>query len=203
MIPAFETALPMLGLVGVLAYILGAVPFGLVMGWVFGLGDIRTIGSGNIGATNVLRTGNKAAAGLTLVLDAAKGGVGVLVARVALGEDAAQIAGLAAFLGHCFSVFLRFQGGKGVATFFGILIALSWPVGAVACGLWVIAAAIGRMSSLAALVAAALTPLAMLGLGQPDMVGFGIFLGGVIFTRHRPNIARILAGTEPRIGDNT
>ena len=129
MLPEVATALPLLGLTAIAAYLLGSVPFGIVMARMFGLGDLRQVGSGNIGATNVLRTGNKLAAFLTLLGDAGKGGAAVLLARAALGEDAAQLAGFAAFLGHCFPVFLRFKGGKGVATFLGTLLALSFPIG--------------------------------------------------------------------------
>ena len=131
--PALTTAPLMLAVVAVLAYLLGSIPFGIVITRIMGLGDLRSIGSGNIGATNVLRTGNKRAAAATLLLDAAKGGVAVLIARYAFGEDAAQLAGLAAFLGQLFPVWLGFKGGKGVATFLGILLALAWPVGLAAC----------------------------------------------------------------------
>ena len=133
MIPALTTPPALLLLTALAAYGLGSVSFGLVMARLFGLGDLRRIGSGNIGATNVLRTGNKRAAFLTLVLDAAKGAIAVLLARAALGEDAAQVAGFAAFLGHCFPVWLGFKGGKGVATYVGVLFALSWQAGLVLC----------------------------------------------------------------------
>ncbi|MEM8958662.1 MAG: glycerol-3-phosphate 1-O-acyltransferase PlsY [Pseudomonadota bacterium] len=183
-----------------LAYLLGSVPFGIVIARLFGLGDLRKIGSGNIGATNVLRTGNKPAAALTLVLDAAKGGVAVLIARAALGEDASQIAGFAAFLGHCFPVWLGFKGGKGVATFLGTLIALAWPVGLAACATWLTVAALLRISSLAALVAAATSPVWALLLGYGSTAALCAALAVLVVLRHRPNIARLLAGTEPRIG---
>lgn len=183
-----------------LAYLLGSVPFGIVIARLFGLGDLRQIGSGNIGATNVLRTGNKPAAALTLVLDAAKGAVAVLIARAALGEDAAQIAGFAAFLGHCFPVWLGFRGGKGVATFLGTLIALAWPVGLAACATWLVVAALLRISSLAALVAAATAPVWALLLGHGALAALCAALAALVLLRHRPNIERLLAGTEPRIG---
>jgi glycerol-3-phosphate acyltransferase PlsY len=139
--PEITTGAGLLALTALLAYLLGAIPFGIVMARAFGLGDLRQIGSGNIGATNVLRTGNRPAAALTLVLDAAKGGVAVLIARASLGEDAAQLAGLAAFLGHLYPVWLGFKGGKGMATFLGTLLALAWPVGIAACLIWLITAA--------------------------------------------------------------
>lgn len=198
--PVFDTPIAALLLTALLGYLLGSVPFGLVMTRLFGLGDLRRIGSGNIGATNVLRTGNKTAAFLTLVLDAGKGAIAVLLARALLGEDAAQIAGFFAFLGHCYPATLGFKGGKGVATFLGTLLALYWPAGLAACGVWLVMAAIFRISSLAALVAAAAAPLLLYLLGMPDAVLFGAALAALIFLRHRANIARLVAGTEPRIG---
>lgn len=200
MIPVVTTALPLLALALVAGYLLGAVPFGIVIARAFGLGDLRQIGSGNIGATNVLRTGNKLAAALTLVLDAAKGGIAVLIARATLGEDAAQLAGFGAFLGHCFPVYLGFKGGKGVATFLGTLIALAWPVGLAACATWAVVAYLMRISSLSALVAAALSPVVAVLLGRSDMVVLTVALVVLVFIRHRPNIDRLLAGTEPKIG---
>ena len=200
MIPALETGPALLGVVGLLAYLLGSVSFGVVMARLFGLGDLRQIGSGNIGATNVLRTGNKTAAFLTLVLDAAKGGIAVLIAGALLGADAAQAAGLAAFLGHCYPVFLGFKGGKGVSTFLGTLLALSWPVGLAACATWAVVAALSRISSLSALMAAASAPIWALVLGLPDAVALLIALAVVIGLRHEGNIRRLIAGTEPRIG---
>ena len=198
--PVIENPSWLLGLVAAAAYLLGSVPFGLVMARLFGLGDIRKIGSGNIGATNVLRTGNKLAALLTLIGDAGKGGAAVLLARALLGEDAGQVAGLAAFLGHLFPVFLGFQGGKGVATFLGVLLALAWPVGLAACGTWLAVAAATRYSSLAALGAAATTPLWALAFARPDLVILVLLLAALVFSKHRGNIARLAAGTEPRIG---
>jgi len=200
MILVTETAPLLLGATAVLAYLLGSVPFGIVMARLFGLGDLRKIGSGNIGATNVLRTGNKPAAFLTLVLDAGKGGIAVLLARAVLGDDAAQVAGFAAFLGHCYPVFLRFRGGKGVATFLGTLLALAWPVGLAACATWAAVAAVTRISSLSALVAAALSPVWALLLGRSEAVALLGLLAVLIFVRHAANIRRLLAGTEPRIG---
>jgi glycerol-3-phosphate acyltransferase PlsY len=166
----------------------------------FGLGDLRRIGSGNIGATNVLRTGNRPAAALTLVLDAAKGGVAVLIARAALGEDAAQLAGFAAFLGHLYPVWLGFKGGKGMATFLGTLLALAWPVGIAACLIWLITAAALRYSSLAALISAATAPLAALALGSPATMLLLTLMAVMIWLRHHGNIRRLLDRSEPKIG---
>jgi len=198
--PVIDTAPLLLALVALAAYLLGKVPFGIVMARLFGLGDLRKIGSGNIGATNVLRTGNKLAAFLTLVLDAGKGGIAVLIARALAGEDAAQLAGLAAFLGHLFPVYLGFRGGKGVATFLGTLLALAWPVGLAACGTWLAVAAALRYSSLSALVAAGLAPVWAVLLGRGDLFVLGALLAVLIYIRHAENIRRLLAGTEPRIG---
>ncbi|WP_163848955.1 glycerol-3-phosphate 1-O-acyltransferase PlsY [Pseudooceanicola aestuarii] len=184
----------------VAGYLLGSVPFGIVMARVFGLGDLRQIGSGNIGATNVLRTGNKLAALLTLITDAGKGAAAVLIARALAGEDAAQLAGFAAFLGHCFPVWLRFAGGKGVATYLGTLLALAWPLGLAACATWAVVAALMRISSLSALVAAASTPIWAVLLGRAEVAALCAALALLIFWRHATNIRRLLAGTEPRIG---
>lgn len=200
MLPVIETSAALLAVTAMLAYLLGSVPFGLVMARVFGLGDIRQIGSGNIGATNVLRTGNKPAAALTLLLDAGKGGIAVLIARYVFAEDAAQIAGFAAFLGHCFPIFLGFKGGKGVATFLGTLLALFWPAGIAACLTWALVAGIFRISSLSALVAAALSPVWVSVLGMPQAGVVTALLAALIFMRHDANIKRLIAGEEPRIG---
>lgn len=198
--PALTSDPLMLILVAALAYLLGSVPFGLVITRAMGLGDLRNIGSGNIGATNVLRTGNKPAALATLLLDAGKGGVAVLIARALVGNDAAQVAALAAFLGHLYPVWLGFKGGKGVATFLGTLLALSWPVGLAACASWLVAAVLGRISSLAALVAAASSTIWMLFFGQGQMMILGIILTLLVYWRHAANIRRLREGTEPRIG---
>ena len=189
-----------LALTFVLAYLLGSIPFGLVITRAFGLGDLRAIGSGNIGATNVLRTGNKGAAAATLLLDAGKGAVAVLVARHLAGESAALVAGFAAFLGHIFPVWLGFRGGKGVATFLGTMLALAWPVGIAACLTWLATAFAFRRSSLAALVAAASTPLWLWLFGRPDAIWLGVALAVLVFVRHHANIRRLLDGTEPKIG---
>ena len=200
MIPDMTSGLGVLGLVAAAAYLLGSVPFGIVMTRLFGLGDLRQIGSGNIGATNVLRTGNKMAAALTLILDAGKGGIAVVIARVLVGEDAAQVAGLAAFVGHCFPVFLGFKGGKGVATFIGTLLALWWPAGIAACLTWLLVAAVSRISSLSALVAAVTSPVWIQLLGRPEAVLLCVLLAALIVIRHRDNIRRLQDGTEPKIG---
>lgn len=198
--PVFETTLPMLILWGVVGYLLGSIPYGMVLARVMGLGNLREVGSGNIGATNVLRTGNKTAAGLTLVLDAAKGAMALLLARAFAGEDAAQLAGVMAMIGHCYPVWLNFRGGKGVATFLGLMLALAWPVGVACCAVWLIAAAIWRISSMGALAAASACTFLMVVLGQGSALLMGIVLTLLIFWRHRENIRRIKAGTEPKIG---
>jgi glycerol-3-phosphate acyltransferase PlsY len=182
------------------AYLAGSIPFGVLIARALGLGDLRKIGSGNIGATNVLRTGNKRAAAATLLLDAAKGAVAVLAARYFAGETAAMLAGLAAFLGHLYPVWLGFRGGKGVATFLGVMLALAWPVGLLACATWAAVAAAFRYSSLAALAAAASAPLWLLLLGPRQAVWLALALAALVFLRHRANIARLLAGSEPQIG---
>ncbi len=199
--PEIVTSLPLLLITGVLAYLLGSVPFGLVITKAFGLGNLREIGSGNIGATNVLRTGSKPAALATLLLDSGKGAIAVLAARFMVGEDAAQLAGLMAFLGHLFPVWLGFKGGKGVATYLGTLLALSFPAGIAACLTWLLVAAIFRISSLSALVAAVAMPVALIGLGRSDMVMLAIALGALIWVRHAGNIRRIANGTEAKIGN--
>lgn len=181
-------------------YLLGSIPFGLVITRALGLGDLRAIGSGNIGATNVLRTGHKGAALATLLLDSGKGAIAVLLARWLGGDSAALIAGAAAFLGHLFPVWLGFRGGKGVATFLGTTLALFWPVGLIACGLWLATAAITRISSLSALIAAAGAPVMALVFGLRGLAAATLFMAVLILIRHRTNIQRLLAGTEPRIG---
>ena len=198
--PVIDTSLPLLALIAVGAYLVGSIPFGLVLARVMNLGDLRSIGSGNIGATNVLRTGNKLAAFLTLALDAGKGAAAVLVARAIAGEDAAQLAGLVAFVGHLYPMFAGFKGGKGVATFLGVLLALSWPVGLAACAVWLAAAFAFRISSLGALVAAALSPVLSALLAEGRLVALCLALAFLVFWRHRQNIDRLRQGTEPRIG---
>ena len=189
-----------LALVAVVAYLLGSIPFGIVITRLMGLGDPRQIGSGNIGATNVLRTGNKPAALATLLLDAGKGGIAVLIARALVAEDAAQVAGLAAFMGHIYPIYLNFKGGKGVATFLGTLLALSWPIGLAACATWLVTAAVSRISSLSALVAASSSTFWIFFLEKTEYLILGSILTLVVFYRHADNIRRLKAGTEPKIG---
>ena len=198
--PELVTSQGMLLLTALLGYLLGSIPFGILVTRAMGLGNLRQIGSGNIGATNVLRTGNKRAALATLVLDGGKGAVAVLIARWLLAEDAAQVAGLAAFLGHIFPVWLGFKGGKGVATFLGVLLALNWMVGLAVCGTWLLVAVVGRVSSIAALFATASSGLWILGLTDGSLLVLALVLTVLIYIRHSENLKRIKAGTEPRIG---
>lgn len=183
-----------------LGYVLGSIPFGLLFSWAAGAGDLRKIGSGNIGATNVLRTGKRWAAAATLLCDAGKGAVAVLLAASLYGAAAGVFAGFGAFLGHVFPVWLRFRGGKGVATFLGVMLALAWPVGLLAIGTWLAVAAAFRISSLSALVTAALTPIYMVLYGTPLQAVLALVLAVLIFAFHRGNIRRLASGTEPRIG---
>lgn len=184
----------------VLGYLCGSVPFGLLLTRAAGLGDIRTIGSGNIGATNVLRTGNRWVAAATLVLDAAKAALPVLVARYYWGEQAAMVAAIGAFLGHCFPAWLNFKGGKGVAVMIGSLLALSWPVGLIFCGVWLIIAFAQKVSSLAALTAGATAPIFAYVVVNEWLAGAVAVMAVLLFFQHRENIARLMAGTEPKIG---
>lgn len=198
--PEIVTSPLLLTLAGILGYLLGSVPFGIVITRALGLGDLRAIGSGNIGATNVLRTGHKGAALATLILDAAKGAIAVLIARMALGEDAAQVAGGMAFLGHLFPVWLGFKGGKGVATFLGTVLALAWPVGVAACLTWAAAAFVTRISSASALIAAATAGVWCFVFDRGDVLFLCFALMLLVYIRHWPNLQRIKAGTEPKIG---
>lgn len=194
-------------------YLLGSIPFGVILTRLGGAGDVRQIGSGNIGATNVLRTGRKDLAFATLILDAGKGAAALLLAKFMMGgvspsaELAGAIAGGAAFLGHLFPVWLKFKGGKGVATFFGLMLAAAWPLGLLAAATWLLMAAVFRISSLSALAASALTPvyallpIAAMNLPAPrPILGLSIFTALLIWIRHSENIGRILKGAEPRIG---
>ena len=183
-----------------LGYLSGSIPFGLILTRAAGLGDIRQIGSGNIGATNVLRTGNRPVAAATLVLDALKAAVPVLVARYFWGEEAAMLAAVGAFLGHCFPVWLGFKGGKGVAVMIGSLLSLAWPVGLIFCATWLLIAFTRKMSSLAALTAAATAPIFAYVFGTTLLSLTVLALALLLFFQHRENIARLMAGTEPRIG---
>lgn len=198
--PDLTSSASILILWAVIGYGLGSIPFGMVLSKVMNLGDLRKIGSGNIGATNVLRTGNKKAAALTLLLDGGKGAVAVLLARAFAAEDAAQLAGFAAFLGHCFPVWLGFRGGKGVATFIGTMLAVSWPVGLAACATWLFIAALFRFSSLAALAAAGFAPIWSIVLDGGSVLILGVALAVLIYIRHWGNIRRLRNGTESRIG---
>ncbi len=200
--PVFDTPFVALLIVAIGAYVLGSVPFGLIVAKVMGLPDPRTIGSKNIGATNVLRTGSKAAALATVLLDGAKGLVAVLLARAFAGEDAAQTAALFSFLGHCYSFVLGFKGGKGVATFLGATFGLSFLLGAAACIIWLITCVITRYSSLSALVAAAGTPIVAFATGRAEMVAIPIAMALILIWRHRENIGRLRAGTESKVGSS-
>ena len=196
-----ETSLPWLLQALAAGYLIGSIPVGVVLARVFGLGDLRKIGSGNIGATNVLRTGNKAAAALTLVLDMVKGLVPVLI-FFQWGDLAAQAAGIGAVLGHCLPIWLRFRGGKGVATFLGVILGLYWLAGLLVCATWLAAAAVTRISSVGALAAAASAPVWLWGLSRPEAVLTAAGLAVWIWIRHHQNIGRLLKGEEPRIGAN-
>ncbi len=183
----------------VLGYGLGSIPFGLVLTRLGGYGDIRTIGSGNIGATNVLRTGNKALALATLLLDSGKGAIAALAAQSLAGSDAALLAAGGALVGHSFPVWLGFKGGKGVATTVGAVLAVAWPVGVLACLTWLLTAALFRISSLAALVAAGLSPVIAWFLASPNVALLCLLAAILIFIRHKANIRRLLKGEEPKI----
>jgi glycerol-3-phosphate acyltransferase PlsY len=182
-------------------YLRGSIPFGVLVTRFAGVGDVRAIGSGNIGATNVLRTGRKDLALATLIGDAGKAMVAVALFRALFSEDAGAVAGAAAFLGHLFPVWLGFKGGKGVATFLGVFLVMDFPVGLMACATWVIVAAIFRFSSLSALVAVAMTPLYLLLLKKSlAFVVAALFMAVLVYWRHRANIQRLARGEEPRIG---
>jgi len=185
----------------VLGYLLGSIPFGVLITKAAGAGDLRKVGSGNIGATNVLRTGRKDLALLTLLGDGGKGLVAVLIVRTLWGHDADVVAGAAAFVGHLFPVWLGFKGGKGVATFFGVLLAAAWPVGVLAALTWIGVFAVSRISSLGALSAAALSILYAVGLGaRPAILALAAFMAVLIYVRHHANIGRLIKGQEPRFG---
>jgi acyl phosphate:glycerol-3-phosphate acyltransferase len=183
----------------VLGYLAGSIPFGLILTRMAGLGDVRKIGSGNIGATNVLRTGNKGLAAATLLLDALKGTFAVLAAGLFSGE-AALAAGLGAFVGHCYPVWLSFKGGKGVATFLGVLVAISWITALGFAAIWIVTAFATRYSSLSALIATAATPFILYISGLAGAAGLFAILAAISWYKHRENIARLLSGKESRIG---
>lgn len=180
-------------------YLLGSIPFGVVLARLGGLGDLRQIGSGNIGATNVLRTGNKGLAALTLILDALKGTAAVLIAAY-WGADLALLAGLGAFLGHLFPVWLGFRGGKGVATYLGVLAPVFWPAAMAFAAAWLVVAAVTRFSSLAALIATLVAPLTLFWMGRVDAAVLFALMTVIIYFKHSQNIARLMKGTESRIG---
>lgn len=197
-----------------LGYLLGSIPFGLVLYKIFGLGDIRKTGSGNIGATNVLRTGHKGLAAATLLLDSGKGAFAVIIGYLtnALFYDSSDpeiitptigmmLAGLFAIIGHCYPIWLKFKGGKGVATTLGTLLALAWPVGLSTCAIWFVMALIFRVSSLAALVAIGMTPIISHYLyNDPNLSGVCALIAAIVYIKHRDNIKRLFKGEEPKIG---
>ena len=183
-----------------LGYLLGSVPFGLILTRLFGAGDLRAIGSGSIGATNVLRTGRKGLAAATVLLDAGKGVLAVLLAA-RLWPDLAGLAAVGAILGHCFPVWLKFNGGKGFATAAGVCLALAWPVMLAAAAVWAAALAVSRTSSVASLAAVTAAPLAAWLLGYPGIVAVLIVIAAIVVVQHRGNIARLRAGTEPKVGE--
>ncbi len=188
------------GLSALIGYVLGSIPFGLLITRLAGLGDVRKIGSGNIGATNVLRTGKKWAAALTLLLDGGKGVAAVLICHSLFGPSGAMIAGFAVVLGHIFPVWLKFNGGKGVATFIGVMLGLNWLVGLLVIATWLLVAFLFRSSSLSALFAAALAPAYFMAFGDLTASIFTLVLTIVVFITHHDNLHRLWQGTEPRIG---
>ncbi len=200
MYPAFDLPLTTIIAVASCAYLLGSIPFGMVIAKIMGLGNLRDIGSGNIGATNVLRTGNKSAAFLTLVFDMGKGAIAVLLASYFFGQTAAQIAGVSAFLGHLYPVWLKFKGGKGVAVFLGILLAINPFAGLATCLAWLATAIVIRISSASALIASLLAPTWLYLIDPNSSVVMAMVLTMFIWVKHMENIKRILKGTEPKIG---
>ena len=201
MIPALELGLMNIFLVILFAYLIGSIPFGIIISKIMGLGNLRNIGSGNIGATNVLRTGNKLAAILTLIFDLLKGAIAVIITYYIYNDTTAQIAALSSFLGHCFPIWLKFKGGKGVATFIGISLALYWPAGILICLTWVLTAFLSRISSLSALISSLSSILWVWILGVPSAVFVMTVLTILIWFRHIENIKRIIKNTEPKINN--
>ena len=201
MIPALDLGLMNIFLVILFAYLIGSIPFGIIISKIMGLGNLRNIGSGNIGATNVLRTGNKLAAILTLIFDLLKGAIAVIITYYIFNDTTAQIAALSSFLGHCFPIWLKFKGGKGVATFIGISLALYWPAGILICLTWVLIAFLSRTSSLSALISSLSSILWVWVLGAPSAVFIMTVLTILIWYRHIENIKRIIKNTEPKINN--
>ncbi len=208
--PLLSDAAPRLGAALAFGYLFGSIPFGLILTRFAGLGDVRSIGSGNIGATNVLRTGRKGLAAATLLLDALKGTVPVLLAEVWASANAptelqilAIAAGIGAFLGHLFPVWLGFKGGKGVATYIGVLLGLFWPAVLIFAGVWIAVAYFTRYSSLAALTATVVVPAALWALGRDSLAAAFVVLSAIVWVKHRANIGRLLGGTEGRIGQKS
>jgi len=201
MIPALELGLMNIFLVILFAYLIGSIPFGIIISKIMGLGNLRNIGSGNIGATNVLRTGNKLAAILTLIFDLLKGAIAVIITYYIFNDTTAQIAALSSFLGHCFPIWLKFKGGKGVATFIGISLALYWPAGILICLTWVLIAFLSRTSSLSALISSLSSILWVWVLGAPSAVFIMTVLTILIWYRNIENIKRIIKNTEPKINN--
>ena len=183
-----------------IGYLAGSIPFGLLLAKAFGLGDIRETGSGNIGATNVLRTGNKGVAAATLLADMAKGAVPVLFCAAQFDPETAMLTGLGAFLGHLFPIWLKFRGGKGVATYIGVLIGLHWPFALFFCGVWLVATLVFKVSSLSALIAAACLPLIAATTGQKTLVFVIMAMSLLVFIKHKDNIKRLIRGEEAKIG---
>src|SRR5262245_4597970 len=199
----WSLALPYYAAALAFGYLLGSIPFGLILTRLAGTADIRQIGSGNIGATNVLRTGRKGLAAATLLCDMLKGTAAVLIAYHLFGQDLAVLAGIGAFLGHLFPVWLGFKGGKGVATYIGVLLGLAWPAALVFGAIWLLVAAVTRYSSLAALVASAATPLFLWFNGDRQEAQVFLLLTVFLFIKHAPNIARLFRGTEGKIGQKS
>jgi acyl phosphate:glycerol-3-phosphate acyltransferase len=193
-------ALPYYAAALVFGYLCGSIPFGILLTRLAGGPDLRSVGSGNIGATNVLRTGRRGLAAATLIGDMLKGTIAVLLTRHVLGQDAALVAAVGAFLGHLFPVWLRFRGGKGVATYIGVLLGIAWPAAIVFCVVWLAIAAVSRYSSLAALIASAVTPVFLWWRGDTTEALVFLLLSAVLWIMHRGNIGRLLSGTEGKIG---